>query len=255
MSKRKFDLDSELIFEASKKKPNTFEGKKHSLDSDEEDEVEDNGVLHPDDIEGEEEGVSRQEEGNRMTAFNMNEEMEEGHFDNQGNFIWTNDKTIRDNWLDNVEWHKIKNDPNSQYILTDSAAELAEDSNSSDTEQFDEIKNYEGMLELMKPGETVNKALNRLGGSNKKLSSVERLKKKKAGTLIENEDVTKLTALANQNLTSLGNMDVYQETYEAISKKVCIRSIVKEIQWMQKTTCLLMTSIALITRNHPVLKL
>ncbi|KAL3276681.1 hypothetical protein HHI36_012051 [Cryptolaemus montrouzieri] len=221
MSKRKFNLEQELgISDSNKKRVQSKGGKKHSLDSDEEDDIKDTGVLHSDDIEGEEEGVSRQEEGYHMTAFNMKEEMEEGHFDNNGHFIWKNSKEIRDNWLDNVEWHKIKNDPNSQYNLTDTPVGLGEESDSSDTEKFDELKNYRDILKLMKPGETVNKALNRLGGSNKKLSSVERLKRKKAGTLVENQDVTRLTALANDNLTSLGNMDIYQETYEEISDKI-----------------------------------
>ncbi|XP_044765071.1 CD2 antigen cytoplasmic tail-binding protein 2 homolog isoform X2 [Coccinella septempunctata] len=191
----------------------------HTLDSDEEDEVKDTGVLHLDDIEGQEDGMSRQEEGHRMTAFNMKEEMGEGHFDKNGHFIWKNEEEIRDNWLDNVDWHKIKNDPSSQYNLIENAVGLGEDSDSSD-EAFDETKNYQEMLNFMKPGETVNKALNRLGGKNKKLSSVERLKRKKAGTLVENQDVIKLTALANDNLTAMGNMNIYQETYESISKKI-----------------------------------
>lgn len=72
----------------------------------------------------------------------------------------------------------------------------------------------------MKPKETINKALKRLGGDDIKLSSVERLKRKKAGTLKVSEDVTKLTELANQILTRLGNMDVYQETYEQIQAKI-----------------------------------
>lgn len=37
---------------------------------------------------------------------------------------------------------------------------------------------------------------------------------------MENVDVVKLTALANNNLTSMGNMNIYQETFETISKKV-----------------------------------
>lgn len=107
----------------------------------------------------------RTEEGQRMTAFNMKEEMGEGHFDKEGHFIWNNDEEIRDNWLDNVDWQKVKKDPNSQYNLVDNAVGLGEDSDSSD-EVFDEIKNYQEMLNFMKPGETVNKALNRLGGTN-----------------------------------------------------------------------------------------
>lgn len=60
-------------------------------------------------------------------------------------------------------------------------------------------------------------------GGNKKLSSVERLKLKKAGLLnANNEKVTKLTELSNEILCQLGNMDVYQETFEKIKKKVII---------------------------------
>lgn len=54
------------------------------------------------------------------------------------------------------------------------------------------------------------------------MSSVERLKRKKAGTLNVNKDVEKVTELANKILTEKGNMDVYQETYEQITQKVII---------------------------------
>lgn len=62
-------------------------------------------------------------------------------------------------------------------------------------------------------------------GGNKSLSASERLKLKKAGKLpTENighpEKVTELTELANKILTEIGNMDIYQETYEFISEKV-----------------------------------
>lgn len=30
----------------------------------------------------------------RMTAFNMREELEEGHFDRDGHFIWKNEKEV-----------------------------------------------------------------------------------------------------------------------------------------------------------------
>lgn len=52
------------------------------------------------------------------------------------------------------------------------------------------------------------------------MSSVERLKRRKAGTLNVNKDVEKVTELANKILTEKGNMDVYQETYEQITQKV-----------------------------------
>lgn len=39
-------------------------------------------------------GFARQEGEQRMTAFNMREELEEGHFDRDGHFIWSNEKEV-----------------------------------------------------------------------------------------------------------------------------------------------------------------
>lgn len=44
----------------------------------------------------------------KITPFNMEDEMEEGHFDKDGMFIFNRDKPeIRDNWLDNIDWVKV----------------------------------------------------------------------------------------------------------------------------------------------------
>lgn len=64
-----------------------------------------------------------------------------------------------------------------------------------------------------------------LGGS-KSLSASERLKRKKAGIALTDEEkgdkeaVTKVTELADAILSRTGNMNIYQETFEHISKKV-----------------------------------
>ncbi|CAG0894287.1 unnamed protein product [Cyprideis torosa] len=205
------------------------EERQHTLDSD--DEGEGSGdeeanrkydVLRDDDIEGQEEtGVGLHEGDNRMTAFNVREEMEEGHFDTEGNFIWNKDKDIRDHWLDNVDWVKVEHGKR--------AAKEAEDE--SDEEEnaaaaaFDEKAVYREILEMMQPGESVNGALKRLGGGGKKqkrLTTQERWKRKKAGLPVDDgaEEVTKLTGLADSILSNSGHMDVYQETFESISLKL-----------------------------------
>jgi len=190
--------------------------KKYSLDSDEEDEVGDeDNVLDDNDIEGEEEGVANNVGEERFTAFNMREEMEEGHFDKEGHFIWKNEKEVRDNWLDNIDWQKIK--PDDKGLLEKG---LGDESDNSDTEPFQEIHVYKQILTYMQPKETINKSLSRLGGKYKNLSSIERLKRKKAGLLDTNTEVTELTELADKVLSETGNMDIYQETYEAISNKI-----------------------------------
>lgn len=72
----------------------------------------------------------------------------------------------------------------------------------------------------MQPKETIKKTLQRLGGKSAKMSSAERWKMKKAGIVDPNAAlVTELTELTNTILTRMGNMDIYEETYEQISAK------------------------------------
>lgn len=82
------------------------------------------------------------------------------------------------------------------------------------------IAAYRRILELMQPKETIKKTLQRLGGKSAKMSSAERWKMKKAGIVDPNAVlVTELTELTNTILTRMGNMDIYEETYEHIQSK------------------------------------
>ncbi|CAH0398423.1 unnamed protein product [Chilo suppressalis] len=157
-----------------------------------------------------------------ITPFNMKEELEEGHFDTQGHYHWKKEKEIRDGWLDNIDWVKIKGRPEDKYKVHKDVGDkgLGDDSSSEDDEpeeKFDLMKNYKEILQHMKPKETIAKTLQRLG-TGSKISSAERWKRKKAGIVDDSSKlVTRVTELANQILTKLGNMDIYQETYEKIS--------------------------------------
>ena len=73
------------------------DGKKHSLDSDEE--LEDandaeNEKLNDDDIEGQEDETIEKEGEIKITPFNLKEEQEEGHFAKDGNFVWKKEKEV-----------------------------------------------------------------------------------------------------------------------------------------------------------------
>ena len=59
------------------------------------------------------------------------------------------------------------------------------------------------MVSLMKPGESVAKALRRLGGGNKKMTSAQRLKAKKQGIKPTEEEIKMQESF--QNLTSLAD--------------------------------------------------
>ncbi|CAK9823172.1 CD2 antigen cytoplasmic tail-binding protein 2 homolog [Anthophora retusa] len=224
MFKRKFD---ELEDSSNSKLP-----VKNSLDSDEEDDDanEDTyNIMSDNEFEGAEEGPSAPETNVGFTAFNMKEELEEGHFDKQGHYLWNKEKEIRDNWLDNIDWMQIK--PSSTASVkkkseTSDKHGLA-DSDSGDEGpdiMFDPTHIYKQILEYLQPGETVSKALCRLGKGKKRLTTAERWKKKQEKQPIEDDhnsiSIIKLTELANELLTRTGNMDIYQESYEQIKKKV-----------------------------------
>ncbi|XP_012681357.1 CD2 antigen cytoplasmic tail-binding protein 2 [Clupea harengus] len=216
MSKRKVtfedgdrEYDLEDLEEVPKKKiceevtgpGSRFKGK-HSLDSDEEDEGEDkdNGnkynILDSDDVEGQENATIDCDEGVPITPFNLKDEMEEGYFDAEGNYFVKKDAEIRDNWLDNIDWVKIREQPVKRKKKGLSAKrwrragdedeaeeekqreerQKKEESDGEDDEEqedepaVDPLANYtklqllEGVVELLTPGETVASGLRRLGG-------------------------------------------------------------------------------------------
>lgn len=169
----------------------------------------------------------------------MKEELEEGHFDGDGHFQWNKDseKPITDHWLDNLDWVKIKklDDHKKQWKaentaegsgggggggLADSSSDSEDDVNDESLKKFDVIAAYRRILELMQPKETIQRTLQRLGKKSAKISSIERFRRKKAGIIDEDAAlVTEITELTNKILTKLGNMNIYEETYEEIAKK------------------------------------
>lgn len=96
----------------------------------------------------------------------MREEMEEGYFDKDGHFLWNKEKEIRDNWLDNIDWHQIK--PKDINAKTKNLGDDDSDSDEEidpDAKLFNEIDNYKEILTYMEPKENITKSLRRLGGN------------------------------------------------------------------------------------------
>ncbi|KAM9745360.1 CD2 antigen cytoplasmic tail-binding protein 2 isoform 2-T4 [Menidia menidia] len=226
-----------------------FKGK-HSLDSDEEDEGEEKrsnkyDILASDDVEGQEGATIDFDEGVPITPFNLEEEMEEGHFDSEGNYFIKKEKQIRDNWLDNIDWVRIKEQPvkKKKKGLGAKRARRAGDEDEAEEEKrreeqqageeeeeeeevepaedplasFTQHQLTEAVIELMQPGETVAAALRRLGG----LGGKKRRKlREEAEATEENkrdaEKLDKLTALADR-LVGSGMFEIYQQTYEKLA--------------------------------------
>ena len=68
------------------------------MDSDEEDNEEEEkkyDVMTEEDFEGAEERTVDFDDGEKITPFNMKDEMEEGHFDKQGNYFFNKDADIK----------------------------------------------------------------------------------------------------------------------------------------------------------------
>lgn len=229
MSKRAAEvLTGDEYLESVKKQKEHEHVKKHTLESDEEDSDVDEdryNILDENDIQGEEDGVAGMDGEVKITPFNMKEELEEGHFDGDGHFQWNKTKEIKDHWLDNLDWIKIKEGGTTQPAArasddSDDSSDSDGDGQPGDKNKFDVFETYRQILELMEPRETIKKALQRLGKKIEKVSTQERFRRKKLGIIDANAQlVTQLTELTNRVLTKMGNMDVYEETYEQIQQK------------------------------------
>ncbi|XP_036921333.1 CD2 antigen cytoplasmic tail-binding protein 2 isoform X2 [Sturnira hondurensis] len=188
-----------------------FKGK-HSLDSDEEDDDEGSSkydILASEDVEGQEAATLPSEGGVRITPFNLQEEMEEGHFDADGNYFLNRDAQIRDSWLDNIDWVKIRERPPDQHSRSDS-----EEEDSLGQTPMSAQALLEGLLELLLPRETVAGALRRLGarGGGKGGS-------KGTGRPSSPQRLDRLSGLADQ-MVARGNLGVYQETRERLAMQL-----------------------------------
>ncbi|KAM9779620.1 CD2 antigen cytoplasmic tail-binding protein 2 [Neosynchiropus ocellatus] len=229
-----------------------FKGK-HSLDSDEEDEGEDKSsskynILDSDDVDGQEGATIDFDEGVSITPFNLKEEMEEGHFDSEGNYFIKKEQQIRDNWLDNIDWVKIKEQPvkrkkkglsakRTRRVGDEDEAEeekkreeLQETQNSDEEDEEEEaepaedpLASYsqhqltEALIDLLLPGETVAAGLRRLGGlGGRKKGKLQANSKSTEESKRDTEKLERLTALADR-LVASGMFEIYQQTYEKLA--------------------------------------
>ncbi|XP_061567838.1 CD2 antigen cytoplasmic tail-binding protein 2 [Cololabis saira] len=267
MSKRKvtfedgieeFDLEddrrSKKSCEAVSGPGSRFKGK-HSLDSDEEDEgaeIKSNkyDILASDDVEGQEGATIDYDEGVSITPFNLDEEMQEGHFDSEGNYFVKKEKEIRDNWLDNIDWVKVKEQPfkkkkkglgakRRRRVGDEDEAEEekqreerqgGEDEEEDEEEKmepaedplasFTQYQLTEAVVEILKPGETVAAALRRLGGlGGRKKRNLKEEDEPMEETKRDAEKLDKLTALADR-LVGSGMFEIYQQSYEKLAYKM-----------------------------------
>lgn len=126
-----------------------------------------------------------------MTAFNLEEEEEEGYFDASGNYFLNkkDENHEGDNWLDDAGQYV----PKSAEVVQSNYREAAED-----PQKRDRAALLSGMLKHMQPRETAQQAMRRLGGPP--APSQRRWQKKKAGKAEKSEAAPKKTAVVSQFL-------------------------------------------------------
>ncbi|CAF0783634.1 unnamed protein product [Adineta steineri] len=172
----------------------------------------------------------------KTTQLNVDEKMEEEHFDNTKYLQWEKiDK-------DAVDWtnYKLKNveviKDNIDNNLSDTDLLNNDEDKEENDHQFNEINALNSLLAIMQPTETVVRAIKRLGVTAASNKSKQRIKQRKPQTEkistvsssveLTSEELKKnkflleeMTGLADQFVYN-GNSAIYEETYEQLKIKL-----------------------------------
>lgn len=158
----------------------------------------------------------------KITPFNLNEELEEGRFDEAGNYL--SDRTKKDDkWADSIDWDAIERKQKDSNNTQIPHASKDQQSETYET-PLSEFECYKQMLRIMKYNETVQKCIKRLGDAVPK-RRFNRGRTSKQGHPMDVEDseqvsnakfnLDRMIELAHQRLEN-GDMDIYQKSYEDI---------------------------------------
>ncbi|KAG9306189.1 hypothetical protein G9A89_016093 [Geosiphon pyriformis] len=191
-----------------------------------------------------------------LEAFNMKAEMEEGKFDEAGNYIRNkkDPNEFHDNWLQGVSRDDIKKARIAQE-KQEKEKKLKEAQQHAE-EPMDRVSIWKELLTIMQPGENILEALQRLGGGSASKSKDKRGKrvyKKKIVKQSENQDqviitiisdeedpqesqrkrvIERLTELSDRLLSlSSGQLNVYEDTWEQILRNLKKERAVSD-DWM-----------------------
>ncbi|KAI0306482.1 hypothetical protein B0F90DRAFT_1623339 [Multifurca ochricompacta] len=189
-----------------------------------EDEEESSGDDEPED-EDDAERRKKVGMGYEMSSFNMREEMEEGKFSADGMYMRNFDPhALHDRWMDGLEEREItlarKRKRRQERALKEKMQ--------AEERELEKLGGKEAiereMLGMLKKGETVLEALQRLGERAKRIKAKAKQTRKdlsqdSRSVTDHTSDVEQLTHLAS-TLLSLGDADIYSRTYEELVRSV-----------------------------------
>ncbi|KAI8615437.1 hypothetical protein BC830DRAFT_299254 [Chytriomyces sp. MP71] len=184
--------------------------------------------------------------GIAIEPFHMKQEMEEGGFDENFNFIRARDEhDMHDRWLGGISGDEIRRakvvSERMKARVDARDALIAEEEREAGASFGSENECWRGVLEFMKVKESVTAALKRLGGP-KKVPAWKKNQRKKpwdsasasaAGeetqeaAQLRKKQLADLIALTDK-LTGLGRYDVMEQSYESISRALRIANILPD---------------------------
>ncbi|KAK3129934.1 hypothetical protein QOZ80_6BG0486770 [Eleusine coracana subsp. coracana] len=149
-------------------------------------------------------GVNFVDDGIRIEPFNLEQEREEGYFDENGNFVeYARGNELKDAWLDSVEV-----DLKLAAKIQDKGKEKEEDFQDLSSDDIGKIKRR--IANMLEPGETVLQALKRL-----KNTSTDERGKMTEGTKRVFDELTE----AAMKLMDNGEYDVYSDDRETFERE------------------------------------
>ncbi|KAF8201736.1 hypothetical protein BJ912DRAFT_515071 [Pholiota molesta] len=233
-----FAVDTEEKEETSAKKEEKYmrladiEGQEFGNDS------EGDGSNEEDEPEDEDDAERRKKAGMgfELSSFNMREEMEEGKFTEDGSYVRIVDPHgMHDRWMEGLDEREIKLARRRKKEQEKKQKERMAAEEKELQESGGKIAWEQQLLPLLKKGETVLEALQRLGVKSKK-TQTKRSKQQAADASamdVDNQqinsptDIETITHLAS-NLMSLGDTDIYSKTYEELVRSVRSSATVDE---------------------------
>jgi len=182
------------------------------------------GSESSDDVEDEDDAERRKKAGMgfELSSFNMREEMEEGKFTEDGSYVRTFDPHgVHDRWMEGLDDREIKlarrrkrDQERKQREKMEAEEKELEQSGGKNTLEMQ-------LLPLLKKGESVIEALQRLGVQARRKKPTHSAKEAISDAKPQDAptDIERITHLAS-NLMSLGDTDIYSKTYEEIVRGV-----------------------------------
>ncbi|KAI0670385.1 hypothetical protein C8Q78DRAFT_975524 [Trametes maxima] len=188
-----------------------------------------------DEPEDEDEAIRRQKAGMgyELSSFNMREEMEEGKFSADGTYVRTFDPhAVHDRWMEGMDEREIKKARKLHKAQERKQKQLqaAEERELLQLGGKDQIEQQ--LVGMLKKGETVLEALQRLGAQAKKNSGNSKkrpnnkTKSDPTGGAMDVDKIPKAPSDIDQithyasTLMSLGDTDIYSKTYEELVRSV-----------------------------------